>query len=142
MRNLTVDEDVFEALERNARGFLDPNGVLRILLGLDDKHSVPNSAPLAPSDYTSGKLMDLVREGHIEAGDALVHHTARLHHSYRAVVEADGWVATEIKRYRSPSAALSELVGSKVSGWGGWVHERSGKTLRELRDDVLPDARS
>jgi hypothetical protein len=137
MRKIVVDEDVFEVLEKNAKGFQEPNDVLRVLLGLDSKKSVPNSAPLAPSDYISGKLMDLIQAGLLAPGDVLVHRKVRLERTYRAVVVADGWISTEIKRYQSPSAALSELVGSQINGWGGWVHERSGRTLRDLRDSLL-----
>lgn len=134
MRRVMIDEEVFAQLEEHARGFQDPNAVLRILLGLDDKHSVPNSAPLAPGSYVSGKLKELIDLGLVRPGDRLVHHKPRQQLSYEAVVVADGWISTSIKRYRSPSAALSELLGSQISGWGGWVHERSGRTLRELRD--------
>jgi hypothetical protein len=138
MRRIEIDEEVYGVLEANARGFMPPNGVLRVLLGIDDKKSVPSSAPLAPSEYISGKLMEQIHDGIIEPGDTLVHHQVRLGNTYRARVEADGWISTEIKRYQSPSAALGDLVGSQISGWGHWVHERSGKTLRELRDSVHP----
>lgn len=138
MRRIEIDEEVYAVLEANARGFMDPNSVLRIMVGLDDKKSVSKTAPLAPSEYVSGKLMDLVDDGVITAGDTLVHHQVRLGNTYRAVVEADGWITTDIKRYQSPSAALRDLVGSQISGWGNWVHERSGKTLRQLREDAQP----
>ena len=133
-----MDDEVFAVLEENARGFQEPNAVLRVLLNLDSKKKVPLSAPLAPSDYVSGKLMDLVTGGLIEPGDKLVHRKVRLNRSYYATVSADGWVETEQARYQSPSAALTEVVGTQINGWAGWVHERSGRTLRELRD-TLPE---
>lgn len=137
MRRIAVDKEVFAVLEESARGFQDPNTVLRVLLNLDSKGKVPVSAPLAPSDYVSGKLMELIACGLIEPGDVLVHHKVRLQRSYRATVAADGWVETEHARYQSPSAALSEIVGSQINGWAGWLHERSGRTLRNLRDSRL-----
>jgi hypothetical protein len=138
MRRIEIDEEVYAVLEANARGFIEPNGVLRVLLGIDDKKSVPNSTPLAPRDYISGKLRTQIDDGVIEPGDTLVHHQPRLGNTYRATVTADGWISTEKRRYQSPSAALSDLVGTQISGWGNWVHERSGKTLRELRDSAHP----
>lgn len=137
MRKIAVDDEVFAVLEANARGFQEPNAVLRVLLNLDSKKKVPLSAPLAPSDYVSGKLMDLITHGLVKPGDILVHHKVRLNRTYRATVAADGWVETEQARHQSPSAALSEVVGTQINGWAGWVHERSGKTLRDLRDPLL-----
>lgn len=138
MRRIEIDEHVYALLELNARGFEQPNSVLRVLLGLDDKKSVPATAPPAPTGYVSGKLMEQLDDGVIAPGDRLVHHQVRLGKTYHAVVEADGWITTEIKRYQSPSGALADLVGSQISGWGNWVHERSGKTLRDLRESEHP----
>jgi len=120
-------------LEESARSFEEFNDVLRRLLGLDDGKSVPTTAPLAPSDYISSSLMPLIADGLIVPGDALQYVSA-IDETYHGVVEADGWITTSLRRYRSPSAALTALVGSSISGWGNWTHVRSGKTLRQLRD--------
>lgn len=140
MRKVMIDEEVYSLLEERARGFQDPNSVLRVLLGLDSKKVVATSAPLAPSDYVSGKLMELIQAGTVQPGDSLVHHKTRLRRTYRAIVTADGWVETDTNRYQSPSAALSDLVGTQINGWGEWMHEPSGQTLRQLRDASRPPA--
>lgn len=139
MRRIDIDDEVYLLLERNSWGFAQPNAVLRVLLGLDDTSSVPTDAPLASSSYVSGKLLEQINDKLIAAGDILVHHQQRLGKTYRAVVEADGWISTDLRRYKSPSAALRALVGTEISGWANWTHERSGKTLRQLRDEVHPN---
>jgi hypothetical protein len=79
--------------------------------------------------------MLLINDGLIAPGDTLIHHEVGSGDTYHAVVEADGWVTTDIRRYQGPTAALTKLVGSHINGWANWVHVKSGKTLRQLRDE-------
>lgn len=132
MRRIDIDEEVYQVLAVNVKGFEEPNKVLRRLLNLPEA----KTASFEPATVTGrpGKLASLIERGLIKPGDGLRHHQVRRGHTYTAVVEADGWIRTELKRYQAPSPALVDLVGSSIDGWANWVHVPSGKSLRHLRD--------
>lgn len=117
MRRIEVDDQVYARLEGNGQGFEQPNDVLRRLLGLDDGKSVPTTAPPAPSDYISSKLKLLINDGLIAPGDTLIHQQGGGGDTFHAVVEADGWITTDIKRYLDrrlhsrPSSAHPSTAG-------------------------------
>lgn len=127
-KHIEVDGEVYAALEREAKAFVDknPNDVLRrLLLG---------KAPEAPRGK-AGDLMPLLRDGRLQAGDALVHHQPRKRRTFRAVVTADGYIQLDSgERFAAPSPALSACVGSQINGWDRWTVERTGKPLQDLRD--------
>lgn len=83
----------------------------------------------------SGKLAPLIASGLIKAGDKLIHAQARKGQTWTGVVESDGRIKTDQGRYESPSPALGDLIGTSIDGWRNWTHERSGKTLHQLRQE-------
>ncbi|WP_144081705.1 hypothetical protein [Micromonospora wenchangensis] len=134
MRRIEIDDDVYAELERNVKGFEQPNDVLRRML-LEKGHSTAGSpavpSPAAPS--IPGALTALIEKGFVKAGDALSHVQVRKGRRFAATVEADGWIRTELGRYKEPSPALGKLVGTSIDGWAYWIHDPTGKSLRQLR---------
>lgn len=155
MHSIDVDDELYRELERHVRGFETPNDVLRRLLlsftGLEDAarevKSVREQDDVAPparrvtvqpqtKQTFPGDLQDLLRRGLVAVGDELLHRQTRKGHTFRARVTEGGSIDTEKRRYRAPSPALGELLGTSVNGWTGWTHVRSAKTLAELRDEL------
>ncbi|WP_329101714.1 hypothetical protein OG792_21835 [Micromonospora sp. NBC_01699] len=135
MRRIEIDDEVYSHLEARVQGFEQPNDVLRRLLltpGTVTK-SVSPSAGRQPMSSIPGALAELIAKGPVKPGDALAHVQARKGRSFTAVVEADGWIKTDLDRYKDPSPALGKLVGTAIDGWANWTHQPSGKTLRQLR---------
>jgi hypothetical protein len=134
MHEISVDDEVYALLTSYTRERGEINEVLRSILELDDGQTRPTTAPLVPDERTTTVLKVLLRRGVISGGDTLVsRYDPKVVHE--AVVADDGWLTTEVRRYQSPTTALSELVGSHVNGWANWVHLATGKTLRQLRDE-------
>ncbi len=133
MRRIEIDDEVYEALAGRAVGFQQPNDVLREVLDLGRDAPGPAAAttPARP-----GRLVPLLTAGVLEPGDKLVHVQTRKGLSFVGQVEADGWITTELGRYAEPSPALRDLAGSQIDGWAYWVHERSSKSLRRLREEI------
>lgn len=128
---IEIDDEVYAELERHVKGFEQPNDVLRRLV-LNDK-----SAPLLPKvPSRNGKLLPLLQAELIAVGDLLVHERRRKGDTFEATVAEQGWLDVYGRLYQSPSPALGELVGSQIDGWHNWTHVKSGKTLRQLRDDA------
>jgi hypothetical protein len=73
--------------------------------------------------------------GLVEPGDNLSHAQVRKGRRFAGTVEADGWIKTELGRYKEPSPALGKLVGTSIDGWAYWIHEPTGKSLRRLRSE-------
>lgn len=134
MRRIEIDEDVYAVLESNVKGFEQPNDVLRRLL-LGSAGSASDSAPPAPRVPKEGALYWLVERGVIVPGDELVHVRRRAGQTVGGHVNERGLVVTQLGEYPSPSPALKDLVGTEISGWAFWVHVRSGKSLRQLREE-------
>lgn len=126
---IEIDDEVYAELERHVKGFEQPNDVLRRLV-LNDK-SAP-SLPKVPN--RKGKLLPLLQAELIAVGDVLVHERKRKGDTFEATVAEHGWLDVNGRLYQSPSPALGELVGSQIDGWHNWMHVKSGKTLRQLRD--------
>jgi hypothetical protein len=121
-------------LEKVVRGFEQPNDILRRVLLKAPRAELP-SVGRRMSTSIPGALVSLIAKGFLKPGDTLSHVQVRKGRSFVGVVEADGWVRTDIKRYKEPSPALGDLVGTSIDGWAYWTHDRSGKTLRQLRQD-------
>ncbi|MFC4068194.1 restriction system modified-DNA reader domain-containing protein [Actinoplanes subglobosus] len=138
MRRIEVDDDVYAHLERHVRGFEQPNDVLRRLLFEQPQAPATSSSPGTTSTTViRGKLKPLLEQGEtLKAGDTLTHTQVRKGRTFTATVEPDGWIKTDKGRYREPSPALSELVGTAIDGWAYWIHETSGKSLRTLRSEI------
>ncbi|MFF0491409.1 hypothetical protein ACFYTQ_20490 [Nocardia sp. NPDC004068] len=128
---ISVDEEVFDALVQHRQGFEQPNDVLRRLL-LGDPPARPETFKLSKS--RTGRLAPLLAAGLLEAGDELRHERVRKGQVFTAIVTSEGMLQTSEGVYSAPSPALKTLVGTEVDGWHNWVHVRSGKTLRELRE--------
>lgn len=136
MYDISIDEEVYRELERHVRGFEQPNDVLRRLLlpGRDAAAENAGGAVYAAPKRRprSGRLLPLLEDGLIQPGDRLVHTQVRKGVTFQGVVDGDGWITVDNKVFRAPSTALGSAVGSSIDGWVNWVHEPSGKTLREL----------
>ncbi|RBO91422.1 restriction system modified-DNA reader domain-containing protein [Nocardia puris] len=133
---IEVDDDVYEALVRLRSGFELPNDVLRRVL-LEQAEPVP-PAPTVPRRV--GRLMPLLRAGLVQGGDELRHERVRKGQIFTGEVTVTGYIKTERGRYSTPSPALKDLVGTEIDGWQNWLHVRSGKSLRELRDAARENA--
>lgn len=128
MRKIGVDDEVYAWLEARARGFEQPNDVLRRQL-LDEETAEGNAG--GPNS-TRGRLWPLLEAGLVQAGDALHHDQPRKGKTHEGVVDADGWITTKLGRYQHPSRALADLVGTSISGPAHWIHDRSGEPLHQL----------
>lgn len=128
---IEVDDEVYAELERHVTGFEQPNDVLRRLL-LSNKAA----APLAAASARKGRLLPLLQADLIAVGDVLVHERKRKGDRFEAKVAEQGWLDVNGRPYQSPSPALGNLVGSQIDGWHNWRHVKTGKTLRELRDNA------
>ncbi|GAA3558011.1 hypothetical protein GCM10022197_11670 [Microlunatus spumicola] len=128
--NVTLDQDVYDELATHVRGFETPNEVIRrLLFGEQDGTSrKPPAAVRRP-----GGLMKLISAGLVKPGDRLAHYQKRKNETHLGTVDADGWITTKLDSYASPSPALGDLVGTSISGPDFWVHERSGKTINQLK---------
>ncbi|MFG1660683.1 hypothetical protein ACGFIY_29515 [Micromonospora chersina] len=134
MRRIEIDDDVYAELERNVKGFEQPNDVLRRLLLKNAQPTTGSGAvpsPAAPS--IPGALTLLIDQGFVKPGDTLSHVQVRKGRRFAATVEPDGWIRTDIGRYKEPSPALGKLVGTSIDGWAYWIHDPTGKSLRRLR---------
>jgi hypothetical protein len=132
MRRIAVDDEIYAELERHVKGFEEPNDVLRrLLLGPVASPCSGSSASRAP-----GALKQLIDEGTVETGDTLHHTQVRKKRSFAAEIDPDGWVTTTLGSYREPSPALGQLVGTSINGWHNWIHDKSGKSLGQLRDQL------
>lgn len=127
---IDIDEDVYRWLEERARGFQTPNDVLRREL-LGEEGKLDSALPATPEK--PGVLYPLVRAGVVKGGDTLSCFRSRSGVTYRASVQADGWIKTDNGLHKEPSPALREYVGSQIDGWANWKHDQSGKRLRDLR---------
>lgn len=134
MRRIEIDDEVYAELEKLVRGFEQPNDILRRVL-LKAPSAERPSVGRRMSTSIPGALVSLIAKGFLKPEDTLSHVQVRKGRTFVGVVEADGWVRTDIKRYKEPSPALGDLVGTSIDGWAYWTHDRSGKTLRQLRHD-------
>ncbi|WP_406832807.1 hypothetical protein ABEG17_08290 [Pedococcus sp. KACC 23699] len=143
MYEINIDEDVYRELERHVKGFEQPNDVLRRLLLVGQ---AGDDSPAGATEYIApkrrprpGRLLPLLEDGLIEAGDGLAHTQVRKGLTFHGVVDGDGWITCDNKAFVAPSPALASVVGSQIDGWAHWVHERSGKTLRQLSENAGRD---
>jgi len=128
MRSISVDDEVFQFLQREAIAFVDvtPNDVLRRLLLHDTHKAPPAEAP--------GALMPLITAGLLRAGDTLVKNQPRKRRSFTAKVTEGGLIQINDGRvFAEPSPALKAYVGTEINGWDEWTVERTGQTLNDLR---------
>lgn len=127
MPRIDIDQDIYDELAKHARGFEQPNQVLRrLILGEKQTNVVDRSRP-------RGSLAPLLDAGLMKPGDRLIHYQKRKKATHTATVEADGNVRTRLGLYRDTSPALGELVGTAISGPALWLHEPSGKSINQLK---------
>jgi hypothetical protein len=130
MHQIEVDAELLTWITRCARPGEAPNDVLRRLLGVG---TPSGPVQVVTRDRKAGDLRKLLHAGLIDPDDQLVHEQPRLGRTHRATVRFDGCVELPDRSiWPSPSGALSESVGSQQNGWD-WTHEKSGRTLGELR---------
>ncbi|MFF0541217.1 hypothetical protein ACFYTF_00085 [Nocardia thailandica] len=132
---ISIDDEVYQALVRNRRGFEQPNDVLRRVLFLEGGE--PEVVAAEPPTVQVGRLSMLLDAGLIEVGDQLSHRRVRKGQVLEAEVAAGGAIRTSRGIYAAPSPALGDLVGTAIDGWHNWIHVRSGKSLRELRSSLV-----
>jgi hypothetical protein len=149
MKEIEIDDEVYAFLGAEARPFQDsPNDVLRrLLLGNSSRSAArpaepPRAIPLKRPrpriipKRGPGRLSRLIQEELVSAGDQLTHERKRTGDIFHATVTGDGWIRAEGQDYVAPSPALKAYVGTEIDGWAYWVHDESGKTLRELRSEL------
>ena len=131
---IRVDDDVFAALQREARPFIDtPNSMLRKLVGLEETGGGSTATP--PSSPAPGRLQQLLQEGHLKDHEVLIWPRRQHGQTFRATVTEGGGIRLEDGRhFDSPSGAARELAGYEVNGWRTWRRESDGATLEELRE--------
>jgi hypothetical protein len=81
-------------------------------------------------------IIDLLKNGSLQAGDVLVWHSRVQGISHKAHVLAGGAIQTaDGTVHKSPSGALKHLNGQKpVDGWMAWKLVRTGEALFKIRD--------
>ena len=85
------------------------------------------------------KVIDLVKKGSVTAGQELIWNRRVAKQIHLATVNQDGSITTaDGVKHKTPSGAAKHLNGNKpVDGWIAWKHQKSGKKLSELRDQIL-----
>ncbi len=81
---------------------------------------------------------DLIKAGHLNAGDVLVWKRRTQGTSHTATIKSDGTIETsDGKIHKTPSGAAKHLNGNKpVDGWLAWKLKSTGETLSAVRDKV------
>lgn len=126
MPTIRVDDDVYEALAKRGKVFVDtPNTVLRGILQLPDRRPADGAVP------KSGALMPLVEAGELQPGDALI--WPRRTTTYHATVTTDGRLRIGDDTFDTPSAAAQSLTGYNVNGWKEWRRASDGCRIQDLR---------
>jgi Restriction Enzyme Adenine Methylase Associated len=151
---IEIDDEVLAFLKSKAEPFVDtPNDVLRRLLlhdsagtaslvagtALTERKPRMKPGPLLkpPLGRRPGALIRLIEEGLIKEDDLLTHRRKRAGLTFLARVTDDGWVKISSgDEFSSPSPALKACVGTEIDGWAFWRHDPTGKSLRELRDEL------
>lgn len=134
MRTIRIDDEVYSELQRHARPFEDTeNDVLRRLLLADGDQNVADSG----QRKRPGDLKTFLDAGLLNAGDELVHEQPRKGAMHRATVTLDGCLIVGDKTFSAVSPALKSSVGHDINGWKSWRHQRSGRLLNELREEML-----
>ena len=124
-----------DLLQTRAEAFVDtPSDVIRRLLNADSPRvDEPKDATAEP---TPGRLRSLVQAGLLEEGDNLTHTRKRTGETFEALVTREGCLLLPSgSLFKEPSPALREFTGSQIDGWANWTQERTGRTLRDLRDN-------
>ncbi|MFG3342585.1 hypothetical protein [Glycomyces sp. NPDC048151] len=139
--NLQLPADVDAALGTLGDRFgLSRDEVLQRVLGLsvDTTVKVPAAVKVPAGPVAKdGSLAGLVNAGLIAVGDSLTFERPRLGQVFSALVADRGWIELEDgRRFSSPSPAAEAYVGGSQSGWECWKHDKSDKTLFDLRDEL------
>jgi len=133
VRKIEVDEEVYAWLGARVQGFETPNDVMRReVLGVSKTDEPEQPAPTG----AKGALWPYITGGLLEGGDELVHTQKRKGNTFCATVDADGWLVTNLGRYKQPSPALKAQIGSEINGWAAWTHVKSRKTLHQLKTEA------
>ncbi len=83
-------------------------------------------------------IKDLIKAGHLNAGDVLVWKRRTQQTSNTATIKSDGTIETSDGTiHKTPSGAAKHLNGNKpVDGWLAWKLKSTGEALSAVRDKV------
>lgn len=142
MPTIEVDDDVFEMLQQRARPLIDTaSDVIRRLvppaqeLASSAAQTSAGEQPASPA--LKGKLRGLIDAGLVAPGDRVIHLRKRSGEMFVGEVTTGGCIKVPgVERpFREPSPALRSYTVSQIDGWAFWTHERTGRSLRDLRDN-------
>ena len=82
------------------------------------------------------KVMDLIENGSLSAGQELIWNRRVAKQIHLAIVNQDGSITTaDGVKHRTPSGAAKHLNGNKpVDGWLAWKIKSTGASLASLRE--------
>lgn len=84
------------------------------------------------------KIRDLVDSGLLEAGTVLVWDLPQVGETYQVTVAETGQLQLpDGGQAWSPSRAIKDLTGKSVDGWYAWRTEDKGKSIDDLRQQLL-----
>lgn len=136
MRIYNVNREGVSASETAQTFGLSRDVVLQRVLGLpvDASSVAPAKAKTPPSITRDRALNALIKAGY---RDGLTFERPRRGEVYTASVAARGWIELpDGSMHANPSPAAEAYVGGSQSGWDCWRHDKTGKTLYELRDEM------
>ncbi|MFG2388133.1 hypothetical protein ACGFYF_04545 [Streptomyces lavendulae] len=127
---ITVDDEVFERLQREAQPLVDtPNSVLRRILKMDGPSG-------AGHRRRKPSLAPLLAKGLVHPGQRLTWQRRHLGVTYAAQVTEEGRMRLEDGAVcDSPSGACEAAARCKINGWDVWCTE-DGTPLADLRARV------
>jgi Restriction Enzyme Adenine Methylase Associated len=97
----------------------------------------PGNARKPTPRGVTGRLLPLIKAGHLRVGEILEHHQPLKGHTFTAVVTKDGFIEIDGgRRFRDPSPALKAYVGHEINGWPNWTVRRTGRRLKDYREMI------
>lgn len=85
------------------------------------------------------QMIDLIQSGLVKSGDILIGRRPGASSNATAILLENGSIELENgERFNAPSgAAMSLGLNVVINGWDFWIHEKSGKLLKRLREEYL-----
>jgi len=131
-QSITIDLDVYKAIETHRHSFSESHNDILPRLLLDNTPAVEPAAPPA-----EGGLR--IRHGvYLPAGTQLRHIAQRKGDTYEAVV-VDGGIRFNGQDYHSPSKAAIAAVGNNRNGWRFWEYMNPITKQWQLLDTLRQD---
>jgi len=115
---------------------LDQDEIRDIALQLHPQLEDEASGTRRVRNSSNVSVRDLIVSGQLAAGDILIGRRDGVEASATAIVLEDGSIELENgERFAAPSAAAMALgLDVVINGWDFWLHERTRRRLRDLRD--------